>query len=115
MDEETKEQVQMLVQLSRIKPVATSESLLRILRMSGILFYGPPGTGKTLLCRAIANQLQSRMLSLSPASISECYVGETEKKISAAFSLAKKLAPCLLFIDEVDALFYRRSGTDKSW
>jgi SpoVK/Ycf46/Vps4 family AAA+-type ATPase len=115
MDEETKEQIQMLVQLSRIKPVATSQSLLKILRMSGILFYGPPGTGKTLLCKAIANQSQSRMLSLSSASLQECHLGEAEKKISAAFSLARKLVPCIIFIDEIDALFYRRSGNDKSW
>lgn len=105
----------MLVQLSRMKPVAASKPLVRILRMSGILFYGPPGTGNTLLCRAIAKHSKSRMLLLSPASVGDCRVGETERKISAAFSLAKKLAPCILFIDEVDALFYRRSGTDQSW
>lgn len=113
IDEATKDYVKHLVQLSRVIPKATSKALLQSLRVSGALFYGAPGTGKTLLCKAIATDSSSNMLALTPANIENQYVGESEKIISAAFSLAAKLSPCVLFIDEIDALFYRRSNSDK--
>ncbi|RVD82392.1 uncharacterized protein DFL_006818 [Arthrobotrys flagrans] len=83
--------------------------------MPGILLFGPPGTGKTHLCRAIANDSGHTFIALSAAELNGCYVGETEKAISAMFSLARKLHPCILFLDEVDSLFYRRASNDKSW
>ncbi|GME48283.1 P-loop containing nucleoside triphosphate hydrolase protein [Neofusicoccum parvum] len=115
IDQETKDSVKQLIALSKLRPEAASYDLLRHIRVNGALFYGPPGTGKTLLCRAIANDSGSNMIALDPASIQAKYCGQSEKAIAAAFSLASKLSPCVLFIDEVDALFYRRSSGDKSW
>lgn len=115
IDQETKDSVKQLIALSKLHPEAASYDLLRQIRVNGALFYGPPGTGKTLLCRAIANDSGSNMISLDPASIQAKYSGQSEKAIAAAFSLASKLSPCVLFIDEVDALFYRRTSEDRSW
>ncbi|KAJ0107775.1 hypothetical protein J7T55_000037 [Diaporthe amygdali] len=115
LDHDTKEAMQNLVPSSKLEVEGSSEFLLSQLRIRGCLLYGPPGTGKTHLCRAIAGTSGLRMLSVDYASIQGGIVGEAEKMIRAAFSLAAKLSPCVLFIDEVDSLFYRRSSGDKSW
>ncbi|PCG91751.1 hypothetical protein PENOC_095810 [Penicillium occitanis (nom. inval.)] len=115
IDEETKETIGYLVSLSNFRPEAASESLLKHIRVTGALLYGPPGTGKTHLSRAIAKASGSSMLAIDSATMQSKFVGETEKYIRAAFSLSASLFPCVLFIDEVDALFYRRSSADISW
>ena len=81
--------------------------------MTGILLYGPPGTGKTMLCRAIAKECKVRILLITPSDIEDMYVGETEKLIVATFSLARKIAPCIIFIDEVDATLGSRTGSSR--
>lgn len=115
IDPETKQSIIQLLKLFSLKAEGTSTKLLNQLRMNGALFYGPPGTGKTLLARAIANSTGASMLSIDAANINDKWVGESESLIKAAFTLATKMFPCVLFIDEVDALFYRRSSEDKSW
>ncbi|SPJ71632.1 uncharacterized protein FTOL_01360 [Fusarium torulosum] len=86
------------------------------MRITGALLYGPPGTNKTHLARAIARSTGSKYLMMVDAAIiHHKYTGGSEKAIAAIFSLARKLFPCIIFLDEVDALFYRRSGDDKSW
>lgn len=115
IDQETKDSVKQLIALSQLRPEAASYTLLQQIRVSGAMFYGPPGTGKTLLCQAVANDSRSNMIALDSASIQSQWIGQTEKNISAAFALATKLSPCVLFIDEVDGLFYRRSNSNKSW
>ncbi|KAH8769026.1 ATPase family AAA domain-containing protein 1-A, partial [Diaporthe sp. PMI_573] len=115
LDPDTKEVIQNLVPSSKIEVEASSEFLLSQLRIRGCLLYGPPGTGKTHLCRAIAASSGSRMLSIDYAATQSMWVGETEKYIRGAFSLAAKLHPCVLLIDEADALFYRRSSSNASW
>jgi SpoVK/Ycf46/Vps4 family AAA+-type ATPase len=79
------------------------------------MFYGPPGTGKTHLCRAIAKESGMTMLIIDGATVESKWVGESEKLIKASFTLAEKLHPCILFIDEVDSLFAQRQSKDKSW
>lgn len=79
------------------------------------MFYGPPGTGKTHLCRAIAKESGMTMLIIDGATVESKWVGESEKLIKASFTLAEKLHPCILFIDEVDSLFAQRKSEDKSW
>ena len=74
----------------------------------GILLFGPPGTGKTMLARAIATECGANFLSITPASISSMWFGETEKLVRALFTLAAKIAPTIIFIDEVDSLLSRR-------
>ncbi|KAK6360394.1 hypothetical protein TWF730_006536 [Orbilia blumenaviensis] len=115
MDPTTKATVRQFVALSRLKINNNRSSLFSYFKMPGILLFGPPGTGKTHLCRAIANDSGHKFIALSAAELKKCYVGETEQAISAMFSLARKLHPCIIFLDEVDSLFYRRAGTDKSW
>ncbi|KAK6528236.1 hypothetical protein TWF281_009483 [Arthrobotrys megalospora] len=115
MDPVTKATVRQFVALSRMKITNSRSSLFSYFKMPGILLFGPPGTGKTHLCRAIANDSGHTFMALSAAELNGCYVGETEKAIRAMFSLARKLHPCILFLDEVDSLFYRRAGNDKSW
>jgi len=76
---------------------------------AGILLYGPPGCGKSLLARALAQSTEVRFLSLSPSSLLRKYVGETNLHVRALFSLAKKIQPCVIFVDEIDGLFRERS------
>lgn len=115
LDEDTKDIIKNLVPSSKLEVEASSDFLLSQLRIRGCLLYGPPGTGKTHLCRAIASSSGSRMLAIDYATAQSSLVGESEKNIHAAFSLATKMHPCVLFIDEADALFYRRGSNDKSW
>lgn len=75
---------------------------------SGFLFYGPPGTGKTLLANKICAEAKLPLLSLSPSGVLSRYLGESEKAIRAAFEVAKRLRPCVIFIDEIDSLGTRR-------
>ncbi|KAK9456162.1 hypothetical protein V1511DRAFT_496714 [Dipodascopsis uninucleata] len=81
---------------------------------SGVLLYGPPGTGKTMLVKALAKAGNTRVLAIQPGDILDKYVGEAEKNVKALFSLAKKLYPCVIFIDEVDALLIDRSRASKN-
>ncbi|KAF3313833.1 hypothetical protein TWF173_005662 [Orbilia oligospora] len=115
MDPVTKATVKQFVALSKLKVSNKSSFLFSYFKSPGILLFGPPGTGKTHLCRAIANDSGHTFIALSAAELNGRYVGETEKAISAMFSLARKLHPCILFLDEVDSLFYRRASNDKSW
>ncbi len=74
----------------------------------GVLLHGPPGCGKTLLAHAIAGELSVPFLSISAPSVVSGMSGESEKKIREIFDEAKELAPCLLFIDEIDAITPKR-------
>ena len=89
--------------------------LLKNNRIDGLLLYGPPGSGKTQLARIIARESKAVMIHVSPADITTKWVGETEKFIKALFNLAKRLFPCIIFIDEADSLFRARSDSDRSW
>ncbi|KAG9252680.1 uncharacterized protein F5Z01DRAFT_726515 [Emericellopsis atlantica] len=104
--------------LSRLVSQTTgsaASALSRSARITGALLYGPPGTGKTLLARVLAKQTGTTMINLDASSVNSKWVGDTEKAIAAAFSLGRKLSPCIIFIDEVDALFFRRSDDDACW
>lgn len=74
----------------------------------GILFYGPPGTGKTLLASAVAGETKSAFFSASGSEFVEKYVGVGAKRIRTLFEKAKKEAPSVIFIDEIDAIGARR-------
>lgn len=76
----------------------------------GILLHGPPGTGKTLLAKAIAREAKFAFITLNPARLCSKWYGESNKFAEAYFSLAHKLAPCVLFIDEIDCLFARKGN-----
>lgn len=76
----------------------------------GVILYGPPGTGKTLLAKAISGEANVPFLETSGASFDEMFVGLGAKRIRELFQKAKKLAPCIIFIDEIDALASKRGG-----
>ncbi|MBN1934951.1 MAG: AAA family ATPase [Anaerolineae bacterium] len=75
----------------------------------GILMYGPPGCGKTYLARATAGEVKARFISIGLHDVLDMYIGESERKLHGIFELARHNTPCVLFIDEVDALGASRS------
>src|SRR5699024_9285384 len=75
----------------------------------GILFYGPPGTGKTLLAKAVAGETHSTFLYASGSEFVEKYVGVGAKRVRTLFEKAKKEAPSIIFIDEIDAIGTKRN------
>lgn len=76
----------------------------------GVLLYGPPGTGKTLMAKAIACSAQVPFFYASGSQFMEIYVGAGAKNVRAIYEKAKKNAPCVVFIDEIDAIGCNRSG-----
>ena len=76
----------------------------------GVLLYGPPGTGKTMLARAMAGECDIAFLPTSATEFMNKYVGESEANIRRLFAKAKKYAPAIIFIDEVDAIAKQRTG-----
>ncbi|EPY54215.1 AAA family ATPase Rix7 [Schizosaccharomyces cryophilus OY26] len=79
----------------------------------GVLLHGPPGCGKTMLANALAAELGVPFLSLSAPSIVSGMSGESEKKVRDVFEEAKTLAPCLMFIDEIDAVTPKRESAQR--
>lgn len=74
----------------------------------GCLLYGPPGTGKTLLARAVASQLESNFLKVVSSAIVDKYIGESARLIREMFNYARDHQPCVIFMDEIDAIGGRR-------
>ncbi|KAK5660595.1 hypothetical protein OQA88_13157 [Cercophora sp. LCS_1] len=111
VDQETADSLSQLMRMKTKKHYG----LLAQESINGAILYGPPGTGKTHLARVMSKESGTNLLVATPADIESCWVGETEKRIQAMFSLATKLAPCAIFIDEGDSVFKQRGMGDKSW
>jgi SpoVK/Ycf46/Vps4 family AAA+-type ATPase len=75
----------------------------------GLLLYGPPGCGKTFIARAVAGELGARFITVSFADLIDMFVGRSERNIHELFGVARRNAPCVLFLDEVDAIGQKRS------
>jgi transitional endoplasmic reticulum ATPase len=78
----------------------------------GILLHGPPGTGKTLIAKAVAKMTESNFISIKGPELLSKWVGESEKGVREIFRKARQAAPCIIFLDEVDALVPRRGSVN---
>eukprot|EP00124_Ichthyophonus_hoferi_P002449 Ihof_evm9s167 gene=Ihof_evmTU9s167 len=98
-----------IITLPLTRPELFSKGLLAR-SPTGVLLFGPPGTGKTMLAKAVAAESGSNFLHVSMSDIMNKYVGQSEKNAKAVFTLARKMTPCVIFLDEVDSLFSNRES-----
>ncbi|KAG8389476.1 hypothetical protein BUALT_Bualt02G0233300 [Buddleja alternifolia] len=107
--ENVKETLKELVMLPLQRPELFSKGQLTK-PCKGILLFGPPGTGKTMLAKAVATEAGANFINISMSSITSKWFGEGEKYVKAVFSLASKISPSVIFVDEVDSMLGRREN-----
>jgi AAA+ superfamily predicted ATPase len=99
-----------------LAPMRNTElaALYRKSLRGGLMLYGPPGCGKTFIARAVAGELGAGFLAVSLADVLDMYLGQSERNLRDLFEQARRSAPCVLFLDEIDALGQKRSQVRNS-
>jgi cell division protease FtsH len=110
-NQEAKEEMEFLVEFLK-NPKKYSDMGAKLPK--GVVFYGPPGTGKTLTAKAIAGEAGVPFFSVSGSDFVEMYVGVGAKRVRKLFKNARKKAPCIIFIDEIDAVGTKRGNDNNS-
>ena len=80
----------------------------------GLLLWGPPGCGKTFVARAVAGELGARFIAVGLHDVLDMWLGNSERNVHATFDLARRNAPCVVFLDEIDALGHKRTNLVRS-
>jgi transitional endoplasmic reticulum ATPase len=106
--EKVKEEIKEAVELPLKDPQAFEKIGIRPIK--GILLVGPPGTGKTLLAKAVATEREANFISIKGPEVLSKFVGESEKTVRELFRKARMASPCIIFIDEIDALAHSRGS-----
>lgn len=106
------QQLKEVIELPLFNPEIFSRCGVKIPK--GILLYGPPGTGKTLLARFVSYNINAKFLKIVASGIVDKYIGESARIIREIFSYAKLHSPCIIFIDEIDAIGGRRFSEGSS-
>ena len=105
-------QLREVVELPLFNPEIFSQCGVKIPK--GVLLYGPPGTGKTLLARSLSCNIKAKFLKIVASGIIDKYIGESARIIREIFSFAKLNFPCIIFIDEIDAIGGKRFSEGNS-
>ena len=104
------ETVKQSIQEAAILPLVRPDLFTGLRKPQNIILYGPPGTGKTLLAKAAAHESGSHLFVVTSSAVTSKFMGEAEKLVRTLFQVARELAPCILFLDEMDALLSIRKG-----
>ncbi|GAA4875363.1 ATP-binding protein [Pseudonocardia benzenivorans] len=110
------DEVKQRLELAFLGPVRNPELARRFgtTARGGLLLYGPPGCGKTFIARAVAGELGAKFVEIGIADVLDMWVGRSERNLAELFRTARRNAPCVLFLDEVDALGQKRSNLTHS-
>ena len=111
--DEVKENLRVSILLPITRAELYQSKLARSAR--GVLFYGPPGVGKTHLAKALAHEALVSFINIKGSTLLDKWFGESEKLLKAVFSLARKIQPTIIFIDEVDSICGTISGDSNSY
>ncbi len=110
------DEVKRRLEMSFLGPMRNPQlrQLFRKSLRGGLLLYGPPGCGKTFIARAVAGEMGARFISLSIVDVLDMWIGNSERNLHELFQTARRNAPCVLFLDEIDALGQKRSRMTSS-